>query len=126
MKEKTTYIAVDGTEFKTNKECEAYERGYFKNHDIILLSYSNKLLPITLKGIKDACFIICKTNEAAEFLDKTFTGKAFLPWDDYDVQADAWYYVSDYYDRWFSLKDLEKIVNRLQNQIDIIKDNLSD
>lgn len=87
MKEKTTYIANDGTEFETKEECEYYENRYkalLDNPEIIF--FNKNLEPLAKCNITDdytwrtlfleSCYINIPSVECFDLLVKAY--KEFL------------------------------------------------
>ena len=66
-----TYIADDGKRFDSEYECMEYEEKLRSNKfadSAFLFDQDGKKLPLTGDGFEQAYFIICKTEEAADYL----------------------------------------------------------
>ena len=122
MTEKTIYIAFDGKEFEDYSECERYESKELQDkYGKDLLVYDNKnneLIPISddYRLSQDSAYVICKSKEALNFLNKTF-GDNGVNNIDYDGNFPASFYYDFNTDEW---KEIEPRIKELQDEIDML------
>ena len=122
MTEKTVYVAFDGKEFEDYSECKRYENKKLQDkYGKDLLVYDNKnneLIPISddYRLSQDSAYVICKSKEALNFLNKTF-GDNGVNNIDYDGNFPA----SFYYDfTTYEWKEIKSRIKELQDEIDIL------
>lgn len=112
MRVETRYYANDGTRFDTRLECEEYEQKVesdkFKD-TALLFDEDGKPLYLTSDGYESAIYIVCKTDEAAQFVYKQMGHCLYTPWDSYGVipRAGCWKWDNDV-DKWVPVKELLK------------------
>lgn len=122
MTEKTIYIAFDGKEFEDYNECERYESKELQNkYGKDLLVYDNKnneLIPISddYRLSQDSAYVICKSKEALNFLNKIFDYNGVNNVD-YDGNFPASFYYDFTTDEW---KEIKSRIKELQDEIDIL------
>lgn len=110
-----TYYADDGTEFDNFIDCFDYENQdkykEFENTALIFHEFGHQM-PLNSNNFKHAAYIKAVTNEAAQFMAKTFK-KFHTPWntnsyddlnDNYPITAGGWAYKGD---RWISTTELQ-------------------
>lgn len=110
---KQTYIAEDGKEFEYERECAEYEAQIrakeFKDTAMLFDSEGNPL-PLTSTGFETCYFILCRTDEAARYMEEEF-GNWVNPWcgrDASPIKAGCWIFYNEY---WQDAKDLLKIAD---------------
>lgn len=119
MTEKTIYIAFDGKEFADENECGRYESKELQNkygNDLLVYDKEDKLLSFD----NDYClsqksaYVICKSEEALNYLNKTFNCNRVN-----DIHYNGKFPASFYYN--FETEEWEEIKSRieeLKNEID--------
>lgn len=119
MTEKTTYIAFDGKEFEDYNECERYESKVVKEKygkDLLVYDDNGELLSLDNDYYlsQNSAYVVCKSEEALNYLNKTF---------DYNkvnsIDYEGKFPVSFYYD--FNTDEWEEIephIKELQEEID--------
>ena len=122
MTEKTIYIAFDGKEFEDENECRKHESKELQDkYGKDLLVYDNKnneLIPISddYRLSQDSAYVICKSKEALNFLNKTFgdngVNKIY-----YEGNFPASFYYDFNTDEW---KEIEHRIKELQDEIDML------
>ena len=122
MTEKTIYIAFDGKEFEDENECRKHESKELQDkYGKDLLVYDNKnneLIPISddYRLSQDSAYVICKSKEALNFLNKTFDYNGVNNID-YDGKFPASFYYDFTTDEW---KEIEHRIKELQDEIDML------
>ena len=122
MTEKTVYIAFDGKEFEDENECRKHESKELQDkYGKDLLVYDNKnneLIPISddYRLSQDSAYVICKSKEALNFLNKTFDDNGANNID-YDGKFPASFYYDFATDEW---KEIEHRIKELQDEIDML------
>ena len=122
MIEKTVYIAFDGKEFEDENECRKHESKELQDkYGKDLLVYDNKnneLIPISddYRLSQDSAYVICKSKEALNFLNKTFDDNGANNID-YDGKFPASFYYDFTTDEW---KEIEYRIKELQDEIDML------
>ena len=122
MTEKTIYIAFDGKEFEDYNECKRYESKELQDKygkDFLLVYDENGEL-ITLDNdyclCKDSVYVVCKSEEALAYLNKTFydniTNKIY-----YEGNFPASFYYDFTTDKW---KQIALRIKELQDEIDML------
>ena len=130
MKEKTTYIANDGTEFETKEECEYYENRYkvlLDNPEIIF--FNKNLEPLAKCDITDdgawrnlfleSCYINIPSVECfnqlaevyEEFVDMWFT--SYAPTDNSKIGLWRYDNLEEY---WENLNDIKVRTDKIIEQ----------
>ena len=121
MTEKTVYVAFDGKEFEDENECERYESKKLKDKygkDLLVYNKINELLPLDnhYRLSQESAYVICKTEEALNYINKTF---------DYNGVNNIYYEgnfpASFYYN--FNTDEWEEIalhIKELQDEIDML------
>ena len=121
MKEKTVYIAFDGEEFEDENECERYESKELQNKygkDLLVYNEDGELIPFNndYRLSQDSAYVVCKSEEALNYLNKTFNDNRVNK-----IDYNGKFPVSFYYD--FMTDKWEKIAPRikeLQDEIDML------
>ena len=122
MTEKIIYIAFDGKEFEDENECRKHESKELQDkYGKDLLVYDNKnneLIPISddYRLSQDSAYVICKSKEALNFLNKTF-GDNRVNNIDYNGNFPASFYYDFNTDEW---KEIEHRIKELQDEIDML------
>lgn len=121
MTEKTTYIAFDGKEFEDCSECERYEnKGLQEKYgkDLLVYNEDGELIPLgeDYHLVQDSAFIICKTEEALDYLSKALQGYA-NGINDYDGKFPVSFYYDFNKDEW---EEIEPRIKELQDEIDTL------
>ena len=122
MTEKTVYIAFDGKEFEDENECRKHESKELQDkYGKDLLVYDNKnneLIPISddYRLSQDSAYVICKSKEALNFLNKTFDDNGANNID-YDGKFPASFYYDFTTDEW---KEIKPRIKELQDEIDML------
>lgn len=115
MKIVTTYYADDGKAFEKGWECEAYEASLkaskFKDTAFLFDRCGNQL-PLTEDGFQDAVFILCKDDDAANYMHETFGPGYITPWGSYSktvcVSAGCWMFKGASDEDWIPADDVLK------------------
>lgn len=118
MRVETTYIADDGTTFKTELECEEYEANLRVNKfkdAVILLDYKGAPLPISEIGFMNAHIVLCKTNEAANYVQDEFGDIDHL-WLGIEPTAGCWCF---YGGRWHPADEILKIADFIKKVMEM-------
>ena len=122
MTEKTIYIAFDGEEFEDENECRKHESKELQDkYGKYLLVYDNKnneLIPISddYRLSQDSAYVICKSKEALNFLNKTF-GDNGVNNIDYNGNFPASFYYNFETDEW---EEIAPHIKELQEEIDML------
>ena len=121
MKEKTVYIAFDGEEFEDYNECERYESKELQNkygESLFVYNEDGKLIPFDndYRLSQDSAYVVCKSEEALNYLNKTFNDNRVNK-----IDYNGKFPVSFYYD--FDIDEWEEIaphIKKLQKEIDML------
>jgi hypothetical protein len=121
MTEKTIYIAFDGKEFEDYNECEIYESKELQNKygkDLLVYNTEDKLLPLdnNCRLSLDGAYVVCKSEEALNFLNKTF-GDNRVNNIDYNGNFPASFYYNFETDEW---EEIVPRIKELQKEIDML------
>ena len=121
MKEKTIYIAFDGKEFEDYSECERYESKELQNkYGKDLLVYDDEGELIALDNdywlSQSSAYVICKSEEALNYINKTFDYNGVNNID-YDGNFPASFYYDFTTDEW---KEIKSRIKELQDEIDML------
>lgn len=121
MTEKTIYIAFDGKEFEDYNECEIYESKELQNKygkDLLVYNTEDKLLPLdnNCRLSLDGAYVVCKSEEALNFLNKTF-GDNRVNNIDYNGNFPASFYYNFETDEW---EEIVPRIKELQDEIDML------
>ena len=122
MTEKTIYIAFDGEEFEDENECRKHESKELQDkYGKYLLVYDNKnneLIPISddYRLSQDSAYVICKSKEALNFLNKTFDDNGVNNID-YNGNFPASFYYNFETDEW---EEIAPHIKELQEEIDML------
>ena len=117
MKEVCYYVADDGKKFDDRWECIAYERQKQLEEcedEFVFFDYYKRKLPIEYATAEKVCYIIIKTNRAAEVVGDWFNDDGCIdPFDGfYEKCIGTWAYGEeiDKGDGWFKLElEIEKL-----------------
>lgn len=122
MTKEITYIANDGTKFEDYNKCLDYENKdkYLEFKDTALLFDRNgNQMPLCANVFRyQTCYIKALTDEAAQFMAKTFkeynnpwTITSWSDWDNYNpIKAGVWV---RYEGKWISATELQSWLNIL-------------
>ena len=121
MIEKTVYIAFDGKKFDDENECERYEIKELQNKygkDLLVYNEDGELIPFNndYRLSQYSAYVVCKSEEALNFLNKTFNDNRVNK-----IDYNGKFPVSFYYD--FMTNKWEEIAPRikeLQDEIDML------
>lgn len=121
MTEKTTYIAFDGKEFEDYNECERYEDKELQDKygkDLLVYNNNGTLLPFNNDYClsQDSVYVVCKSKEALNFLNKMFDDNRVNNID-YDDNFPASFYYDFTTDKW---KEIIHRIKELQDEIDML------
>ena len=122
MTEKTIYIAFDGKEFEDYSECERYESKELQNKygkDLLVYNKEDRLLPLgnDYRLSQDSAYVVCKSEEALNYINKTFDYNGVNNIDYYDDNFPASFYYDFTTDEW---KEIKSRIKELQDEIDIL------
>ena len=110
MEKKISYVAFDGEEFETEKECLAYEDGFkVENKDIVF--YNDFFEPLDSDNLDATHYIYIKTSKGLANVKNRFKYEGFTC---DGLNSLGCYYYSVQQDEWVSL---EKELNRTANFI---------
>ena len=121
MTEKTVYVAFDGKEFEDYSECERYESKELQDKygkDLLVYDEDGELIPLDhdYRLCQDSAYVVCKSEEALNFLNRTFnynsTNKIY-----YEGKFPASFYYDFTTDEW---KEIEHRIKELQDEIDML------
>ena len=121
MTEKTIYIAFDGKEFEDENECERYESKELQDKygkDLLVYNEDGKLIPFDndYRLSQDSAYVVCKSEEALNYLNKTFNDNRVNKID-YNGNFPASFYYDFTTDEW---KEIKSRIKELQDEIDIL------
>ena len=121
MIEKTVYIAFDGKKFDDENECERYESKELQNKygkDLLVYDNNGKLLPFNndYRLSQDSAYVVCKSEEALNYLNKTFNDNRVNKID-YNGKFPVSFYYDFMTDKW---KEIEHRIKELQKEIDML------
>lgn len=121
MTEKTVYIAFDGKEFEDYSECERYESKELQDKygkDLLVYDEKDKLLSLDddYHLSQDGTYVVCESEEALNFLNKTF-GDNRVNNIDYNGNFPASFYYNFETDEW---EEIESHIKELQEEIDML------
>lgn len=121
MTEKTVYIAFDGKEFEDYSECERYESKELQDKygkDLLVYDEEDKLLSLDddYHLSQDGTYVVCKSEEALNFLNKTF-GDNRVNNIDYNGNFPASFYYNFETDEW---EEIAPHIKELQEEIDML------
>ena len=121
MTEKTVYIAFDGNEFEDENECERYESKELQDKygkDLLVYDEEDKLLSLDddYHLSQDGTYVVCKSEEALNFLNKTF-GDNRVNNIDYNGNFPASFYYNFETDEW---EEIAPHIKELQDEIDML------
>ena len=121
MTEKTVYIAFDGKEFEDYSECERYESKELQDKygkDLLVYNEDGELIPFDndYRLYQDSAYVVCKSEEALNYLNKTFNDNRVNK-----IDYNGKFLVSFYYDftadKW---KEIATHIKGLQKEIDVL------
>lgn len=116
MTEKTTYIAFDGKEFEDYNECERYESKVMQEK---LLVYDDEGELLSLDSdyylSQNSAYVVCKSEEALNYLNKTFDYNKVNSID-YEGKFPASFYYNFETDEW---EEITLHIKELQEEIDM-------
>ena len=122
MTEKTVYVAFDGKKFENYSECERYENKKLQDkYGKDLLVYDNKnneLIPISddYRLSQDSAYVVCKSEEALNYINKTFDYNGVNNID-YEGNFPASFYYDFMTDKW---EEIAPRIKELQDEIDML------
>ena len=121
MTEKTVYIAFDGKEFENYSECERYESKELQDKygkDLLVYNEDGELIPFNndYRLSQDSAYVVCKSEEALNYLNKTFNDNRVNKID-YNGKFPASFYYDFTTDEW---KEIEHRIKELQDEIDML------
>ena len=121
MKEKTIYIAFDGKEFEDYSECERYESKELQDKygkDLLVYNEDGELIPFNndYRLSQDSAYVVCKSEEALNYLNKTFNDNRVNKID-YNGKFPVSFYYDFMTDKW---KEIEHRIKELQDEIDML------
>ena len=121
MTEKTVYVAFDGKEFEDSSECERYESKELQDKygkDLLVYNEDGELIPFNndYRLSQDSAYVVCKSEEALNYLNKTFNDNRVNK-----IDYNGKFPVSFYYDfmtnKW---KEIATRIKELQDEIDML------
>ena len=121
MIEKTVYIAFDGKKFENYSECERYESKKLQNkygESLFVYNEDGELIPFDndYRLSQDSAYVVCKSEEALNYLNKTFNDNRVNKID-YNGNFPASFYYDFTADRW---KEIAPRIKELQDEIDML------
>lgn len=121
MTEKTIYIAFDGKEFEDENECEKYESKELQNKygkDLLVYDKNDELIALDndYRLSQDSAYVLCKSEEALNYINKTFDYNGVNNID-YDGKFPASFYYDFATDEW---KEIAPHIKELQKEIDML------
>ena len=121
MTEKTVYIAFDGKEFEDYSECERYESKELQDKygkDLLVYNEDGELIPFNndYRLSQDSAYVVCKSEEALNYLNKTFNDNRVNKID-YNGKFPTSFYYDFNTDEW---KEIEHRIKELQKEIDML------
>ena len=121
MIEKTVYIAFDGKKFDDENECERYESKELQNKygkDLLVYNEDGELIPFNndYRLSQDSAYVVCKSEEALNYLNKTFNDNRVNKID-YNGKFPASFYHDFMTDKW---EEIKSYITELQKEIDML------
>ena len=121
MTEKTIYIAFDGKEFEDYSECERYESKELQDKygkDLLVYNEDGELIPFNndYRLSQDSAYVVCKSEEALNYLNKTFNDNRVNKID-YNGKFPTSFYYDFNTDEW---KEIATHIKELQKEIDML------
>ena len=121
MIEKTIYVAFDGKEFEDYNECERYESKELQNKygkELLVYNEDGELIPFNndYRLSQDSAYVVCKSEEALNYLNKTFNDNRVNKID-YNGKFPVSFYYDFMTDRW---KEIATHIKELQKEIDML------
>ena len=121
MTEKTVYIAFDGKEFEDYSECERYESKELQDKygkDLLVYNEDDELIPFDndYRLSQDSAYVVCKSEEALNYLNKTFNDNRVNKID-YNGKFPTSFYYDFNTDEW---KEIAPHIKELQKEIDML------
>ena len=121
MTEKTVYIAFDGKKFENYSECERYESKELQDKygkDLLVYNEDGELIPFNndYRLSQDSAYVVCKSEEALNYLNKTFNDNRVNKID-YNGKFPVSFYYDFMTDKW---KEIEHRIKELQDEIDML------
>ena len=121
MIEKTVYIAFDGKKFDDENECERYESKELQDKygkDLLVYNEDGELIPFDndYRLSQDSAYVVCKSEEALNYLNKTFNDNRVNKID-YNGKFPASFYYDFTAARW---KEIATHIKELQKEIDML------
>lgn len=126
MTEKTIYIAFDGKEFEDYNECEIYESKELSDKyckDLLVYDINGELIMLNNNYAlcQKSVYIICKSEEALNYINKTFENDSTNEIYCDKIYCDGNFPASFYYDfitnKW---KEIAPRIKELQDEIDML------
>ena len=120
MEIKTTYVADDGTEFDTEKECYEYEHryDYIVNSGVVFFDSKHNRMPTDdIIYCAERCLgLYVPTEESAKLVHELFREIGYeSPWSDYSSTFDIGYFV--YENEWVAIDREMKRLTDLRNSL---------
>ena len=120
MEIKTIYVADDGTEFDTERECYEYEHRYdniVKSGVVFFDSKHNRMPTDDIVDCAERCLgLYVPTEESAKLVHELFrTIGCESPWSDYSSTFDIGYFV--YKNEWVAIDREMKRLTDLRNSL---------
>ena len=121
MIEKTIYVAFDGKEFDDENECERYESKELQDKygkDLLVYNEDGELIPFDndYHLSQDSSYVVCKSEEALNYLNKTFNDNRVNKID-YNGKFPVSFYYDFMTDKW---KEIATHIKELQKEIDML------
>ena len=121
MTEKTVYIAFDGKEFEDYSECERYESKELEDKygkDLLVYNEDGELIPFDndYRLSQDSAYVVCKSEEALNYLNKTFNDNRVNKID-YNGKFPVSFYYDFNTDKW---EEITPRIKELQDEIDML------
>ena len=121
MIEKTVYIAFDGKKFENYSECERYESKELQDKygkDLLVYNEDGELIPFNndYRLSQDSAYVVCKSEEALNYLTKTFNDNRVNKID-YNGKFPVSFYYDFTADKW---EEIKSHIKELQDEIDML------
>ena len=121
MTEKTVYIAFDGKKFENYSECERYESKKLQDKygkDLLVYNEDGELIPFDndYRLSQDSAYVVCKSEEALNYLNKTFNDNRVNKID-YNGKFPVSFYYDFTADKW---EEIKAHIKELQKEIDML------
>ena len=121
MIEKTVYIAFDGKKFENYSECERYESKELQDKygkDLLVYNEDGELIPFDndYRLSQDSAYVVCKSEEALNYLNRTFNDNRVNKID-YNGKFPVSFYYDFMTDKW---KEIATHIKELQKEIDML------